>query len=159
MMISPEGFYEYNLKGKSATEIIKVIGQLKREIGRLKNIMEHPEYEQTICPSEDVQIYCTREYLKMAKQVLADMGEAYSHSAAEKEAMVFDENIPYISKIVFSIGGCFGGYETRTFTIDGDKVHPYIEHSLIYQPTNFDDSEIEVMDKEEFWSYLKICNR
>ena len=35
MMISPETFYEENLKGKSAEEILRVIKSLKREINRL----------------------------------------------------------------------------------------------------------------------------
>ena len=45
MMICPETFYEECLKGKSDKEITKVIRSLKREIGRLKNIVEHPDYK------------------------------------------------------------------------------------------------------------------
>lgn len=45
MMICPETFYEECLKGKSEKEITKVIRSLKREIGRLKNIVEHPDYK------------------------------------------------------------------------------------------------------------------
>lgn len=44
MMISPEGYYEMNLKGKSEKEIRSAIRGLKNEIGHLKNTMEHPEY-------------------------------------------------------------------------------------------------------------------
>ena len=57
MMISPEGYYEMNLKGKSEKEIRSAIRGLKNEIGHLKNIMEHPEYgsEPLIHPSEDVR--------------------------------------------------------------------------------------------------------
>lgn len=36
MMISPEGYYEEYLKGKSEEQIITVICGLKQEIGRLK---------------------------------------------------------------------------------------------------------------------------
>ena len=35
MMISPETYYEDNLKGKSAGEILREIQSLKREINRL----------------------------------------------------------------------------------------------------------------------------
>ena len=60
MTISPETFYNENLKGKSEAEILAVIRRLKQKIGRLKNIMEHPDYAPFMCPSEDVQISCNR---------------------------------------------------------------------------------------------------
>jgi len=53
-MISPEWYYEENLKGKTAKEIMTAIRGLKKQIGHLKNVMEHPEYINTICPSEAV---------------------------------------------------------------------------------------------------------
>ena len=158
MMISPDTFYEMNLKGKTEEQIMTIIRGLKREIGRLKNIVENPNYknrEWAICPSEDVQLSCSRDYLKRAKQALLEIGGTDVPSAAEQKAMAFDENIPFISKIEFFIGGHFGGYETRTYTIDGDKVKTYVEHSLIPKPSNFDDSEIEPLDKEEFLEALK----
>ena len=62
--------------------------------------------------------------------------------------MEFDENVPFINKVEFCIGGYFNGYETRTYTIDGDKVHTNIEHSLILKPSNIGDFEIEEMDKD-----------
>lgn len=62
MMISPEGYYEEYLKGKTAEQIMTVIRGLKQEIGHLKNTMEHPEYghEPIMHPSEDVRLWCTR---------------------------------------------------------------------------------------------------
>lgn len=48
MMICPETFYEDKLKGKTATQIMTAIRGLKQEIGRLKNVVEHPDYECTI---------------------------------------------------------------------------------------------------------------
>ena len=42
MMICPETFYEYNLKGKTADQIMTVIRSLKQQIGKLKNTMETP---------------------------------------------------------------------------------------------------------------------
>ena len=155
MMICPETFYEEKLKGKTATEIMTVIRGLKQEIGRLKNIAEHPEYQCMMHPSEYVRIKCSRDYLERAKQALIEASGEYVPSAAEKKAMDFDANIPYINKVVFSIGGYFDGYETKTYTIKGDKVHTYIEHSLMLKPSNFDDGDIEPWDKEEFLEGLK----
>lgn len=155
MMICPETFYEMNLKGKTAEQIMTTIRGLKQEIGRLKNTVEHPEYECTMHPSERVRISCSRDYLERAKQALEEVGSTYVPSAAEKKAMEFDENVPFINKVEFCIGGYFNGYETRTYTIDGDTVHTNIEHSLILKPSNIGDFEIEEMDKDYLLETLK----
>ncbi len=154
MMICPENFYEENLKGKTAAQIMSTIRGLKNEIGRLKNIAEHPEYECMMHPSESVRISCTRDYLERAKKALVDAGGEYIPSAAEQKAMEFDANIPYISKAKFSIGGSLNGYETKIYTIDGDKVRMYVEHSLISTPTNIGDGENKPWDKYEFLEQL-----
>ncbi len=85
MMISLETFYEMNLKGKTTEQIMTTIRGLKQEIGRLKNIVEHPEYECTIKPSERTRISCSQDYLERAKQTLAEVGGTYVPSAAEKK--------------------------------------------------------------------------
>ena len=158
MMMSPDTFYEIKLKGKNAAQIMTVIRGLKQEIGRLKNIVEHPDYkyrEIEVHPSETVQIGASRHYLECAKQALIEAGGEYIPSATEQKAIEFNDNIPYINKVVFSIGGFFSGYETKTYTIDGDKVHRHVEHSLILTPSNIGDGEIEPLDKEEFLSELE----
>ena len=48
MMISPEGYYEFYLKGKTQEQIKSTIRGLKNEIGYLKNVMEHPDYGKEI---------------------------------------------------------------------------------------------------------------
>lgn len=156
MMISPESFYEERLKGKSAKEILRVIRSLKQEIGRLKNMVEHPNYELrslVVHPTERVQISCNQEYLERAKEALKDVGGVYTPSVAEQKVMEFNDNIPYIEKIVFSIGGFFNGFETKTFTIDGDRVKTHLEHTL-HSKNPADDG----IDKETFLNQLKILN-
>ena len=150
MMICPETYYEEHLKGKSASEILTVIRGLKQEIGHLKNVMEHPDYQCMMHPSEDVRLWCTRLYLERAKQALVDAGGTYVSSKAELKAEEFNANIPYINKVGFSIGGYFAGYETRTYTINGDSIHMDVEHSLILKPSNLGDVEIEELDKDFF---------
>lgn len=156
-MISPEGYYEEYLKGKTAPQIMTVIRGLKNEIGHLKNTMEHPNYgEQPIMhPSESTRLWCARSYLERAKEALAAAGGTYTPSQAELKAADFDENIPAISKLVFSIGGFFGGYETRTFTLDDEHLHLDIEHSLIEKPTNFYIEPDYPCCKEEFLDGLR----
>lgn len=43
MVISPESYYEMNQKGRSAEQNMSAIRGLKREIGRLRNTIEHPD--------------------------------------------------------------------------------------------------------------------
>lgn len=158
MMISPETYYEINLKGKTAEQILSAIRGLKNEIGHLKNTMEHPDYgsEPIVHPSESTRLWCAREYLECAKVAYAEAGGTYTPSQAELKAQEFDANIPFINKIVFSIGGYFGGYETRTITFN-EKMRVSIAHSL-----RFDDEPQEPllfpMEKEEFLDELSCLH-
>ena len=157
MMISPEGYYEMNLKGKSEKEVRSAIRGLKNEIGRLKNIMEHPEYgsKPLIHPTEDVRIWCTRMCLDRAKQALLEMGADYAPSQAELKAQQFQENIDYIKKVRFEIGGYFGGYEFYNITVEEKHIHFDVEHSLILKPTNLPDTTDYPMSKAEFLDGLR----
>lgn len=133
MMISLESFYEFELKGKTPEQIMTVIRSLKRKIGRLKNIVENPNYgtsEWVMRPSERTQISMNREYLAEAKRALVEAGGEYTPSAAEQRAIDFNNDIPHIRKVVFSVGGFFGGYEIKTFTVSGDKVSVTVEDTL-----------------------------
>ncbi|MDO4474776.1 MAG: hypothetical protein Q4B75_09015 [Eubacteriales bacterium] len=157
MMISPEGYYEMNLKGKSEKEIRSAIRGLKNEIRHLKNTMEHPEYSSAplIHPTEDVRIWCTRMYLERAKQALLEMGATYAPSQAELKSQQFQDNIDYIKKIRFEIGGYFGGYEFYTITIDDEHIHYDAEHSLMLKPFNLPDTTDYPMSKAEFLDGLR----
>lgn len=79
MMISPQTYYEMHLKGKSEKEIGSAIRELKREIRRLKNIMEHPEYGSADLsePTEEVRIWCTRMYLERAIEAMSEIGAVH----------------------------------------------------------------------------------
>ncbi len=161
MMISPEIFYEDNLKGKSTAQIMTVIRNLKCEIGRLKNIVEHPDYgsrEFAMCPSESTQIHCSREYLERAKQALVEAGGEYIPSATEKKAMEFDNNIPYINKIEFRIGGFTYYFDTITYIIDGDKICESRERSITLKPFSSSKGKLLDIDKEDFLDRLDSIN-
>lgn len=136
MMISPESYNDMNLKGKNAEQIMSAIRGLKNEIGHLKNIMEHPDYgsELIACPSESTRLRCTREYLERAKVALLEAGGEYKPSQAELKAKEFDNNLSAIGKIVFTIGGFFGGYEMRTISFDDEKLQVSVQHSLSIEP-------------------------
>ena len=156
MMISPESYYEMNLKGKTAEQIMSAIRGLKNEIGHLKNVMEHPDYgtEAIMCPSESTRLWCTREYLERAKIALAEAGGTYKPSQSELKAMEFENNLSAISKIVFTIGGYFGGYETREISLDGRDLQMNVQHSLSIEP---EETAVEFLlpyGKDEFLDEL-----
>ena len=126
MMISSEGYYEENLKGKTKEQIMSTIRGLKQEIGLLKKTMESPDYgqEAIVHPSEDTRIHWTREYLKRAKLACNQAGGKYTLSKAEEKTADFDSNMDSICKIIFSIGGFFGGY--RGYVVElSDEVKAY----------------------------------
>jgi len=157
MMISPEGYYEEYLKGKTKEQIMTAIRGLKQEIGRLKNIMESPNYglEPIIHPSEDTRIYWTREYLERAKLAYSEAGGNYKLSIAEKNAADFDDNLDSINKITFSIGGFFGGY--RSYIVDlTDGLKACTKSWEKEEPLLlFDDDNEEPFTKDTFIAALK----
>lgn len=67
MMISPEGYIESEIKGKSKEEILRKIRGLKQDIGRLRNQIENGSIEDIVIePSPETQLMCVREYLRRA---------------------------------------------------------------------------------------------
>lgn len=136
MMISPESFFKENLKGKDADQISSTIRGLKNRIGHLKNMMENPQYglETIICPSESTRLWYTRLYLERAKVALAEAGGVYTFSQAELKAKKFEDSISEISKIIFTIGGFFGGFEKRTILLEDTKVKMTISHLPAIEP-------------------------
>lgn len=154
-MICPDTYYEMTLKGKTASQVLTEIRALKREINRLKNAMEHPNYSPTMCPSEDVRVSCSRDYLDRAIEAYEELGGVYTLSKAEQKSKAFDEDIPHISKVEFAIGGFFNGYETRTYTVDGDMIRINTEHTLILKPSNIYEGTTPEITKEEFFDGFK----
>ena len=156
MMLSPEVYYEEQLKGKTKEQIISAIRGLKQEIGRLKNIMESPGYGQELIvhPSEDVRLHWTREYLEKAKQAYAEAGGIYTFSKLEEKAADFNLNMDFICKITFGIGGFFGGYRSYIVEIS-DNLKAYTklwedEESLIL----FDNENEEPFTRDTFLAAL-----
>ncbi len=151
MMISPEGFYESELKGKDHEGILRVISRLKREIAALKRTMEHPNYgtEAIMMPSESTRLWCTRLFLERAKEALAEVGAPYEPTAAELRVMDFDANIENISKITLNIGDYFSGNHTYTVRLD-EQLHFWVEDMFMPTSTSFEVPADYPMTKEEF---------
>lgn len=155
MMISPEGYYEEYLKGKTEAQIMSAIRGLKQEIGRLKNTMESPEYgqEEIVHPSEDTRLHWTREYLERAKKAYAEAGGTYTLSKSEEKAADFYSNIDAICKITFSIGGFFGGY--RSYVVDlSDGLRAYTKLWEEEEPLVLLDEDDDPFSKVTFITAL-----
>ena len=148
MMISPQSYYEMHLKGKSEKEIRSVIRELKREIRRLKNIMEHPEYGSTYLsePTEEVRIWCTRMYLERAIEAMSEIGIAHIPSREERTSRKFQENIDYIKSIKLEIGDFHEGYATYIITIDDEHIYFDMNHSLYLKPMNLPEHMPNTID-------------
>ncbi|MGM9942308.1 MAG: hypothetical protein ACI32N_10040 [Bulleidia sp.] len=132
MMISPETYYEMNLKGKSQQEILKEIRSLKREIGQLKKSLEDTRTAVfEVFPSRLTRLNCNRNYLDRAIQAYEEAGGTYVMSRAEQKDHDFNMALDSMSKLVFSIGGFFTGFETRTYTVMDDQVLVDVEKSLL----------------------------
>ena len=73
MMVSPEWYYEENLKGKNADQIRSIIRSLQRKIRQLQKEVDNPNSDGwLICPGPDVQLKMHCLYLQKAKEALMD---------------------------------------------------------------------------------------
>ena len=76
MMISPDSYVEFELKGKTREEALAEIESLKEEIRRLKKVIkEEPNSEEMMMhPMPDVKISVYEDYLDAAKKYFESMG-------------------------------------------------------------------------------------
>ena len=155
MMISPETYYEMNLKGKSQEEIMKKIRSLKIQIGQLKRSIENTDdMVLEVFPSRLTRLKCDRDYLERAIRAYEEAGGEYVRSKAEQKDHDFNEALDSMSKLVFTIGGFFCGYETRTFTVSDGQVLVDVEKTMI----SMDKEEYGPYRKEEFISGIKALH-
>ncbi len=152
MMISPDAYYEMQLKGKSAEDIARKIRGLKNRIGHLKKMIENPNYNLVLHskPDERTRLECTRLYFERAIAAFEEAGGNYTPSKAEQRAIAFDEELKKIKKITFMIGGFSTGYEIRTITLTEDHLQLWVKNSFIPTPTNFYIEPDYPMEKREF---------
>ena len=94
---------------KSKEELLKIINGTKNRMGRLRNIMEHPDYKYraTKSPSNLVVYKCDRDFLNMAIIKYISKGGEYKYSKAELKDTDFNDNLENIRKIIFYNGTCF----------------------------------------------------
>ena len=85
-------YYEFELKGRSKTHILKEIRSLRKNIKNQKEIIEYSRIKPTqwTAPSPFVSIEMNRLYLKEAKRALEEIGEIYKPSRIEKKGLKFN---------------------------------------------------------------------
>ncbi len=156
MMISPNTYFELELKHKPKEEILKEIRQLKREINGLKSELEDFNYDPRteIYPTRLTRIKTKREYLNVAIRAYEEAGGTYILTGAEQKSRDFDEMLESIKKLTFQIGGFFSGFENRIFTFDGNKVKLDVEQMLLRKMPE-DMPTIYPLTKEEFVAGLR----
>ncbi|MCO4636255.1 hypothetical protein Si034_00276 [Streptococcus infantarius subsp. infantarius] len=156
MMISLESYYEEYLKGKTKEEIMTAIRGIKQEIGHLKNSMENPhgDIKTVMHPSEDTRLHWAREYLDKAKQTYVEAGGTYTLSKSEQKTADFDTNINAICKIIFNIGGYFGGYSTYIVELS-EEFKAYTKLWENVEPLVLLDDNKEPFIKDTFIGALK----
>ena len=155
MMISPETYYEINLKGKSQEEIMKKIRSLKIQIGQVKRSIENAD--DIVCevfPGRQTRLKCYRDYLERAIQAYEEAGGEYVRSKAEQKDHDFNDALDSMSQLMFTIGGFFCGHETRTFTVSDGQVLVDVEKTMI----SMDKEEYGPYRKEEFISGIKALH-
>lgn len=158
MMMSPDSYYEFHLSDKSEAELLSEIRRLKREMNRLKNTMEHPDYANhvVVCPSEATQLNCLREYLQKAKLALSDIGASYIPTKTEIKQQEFVSKIGDIKEIVFSIGGYCSGWSTYTITIaDSELIATVQERGSDPLPFSIENENGDPLSVEELWQIIK----
>lgn len=72
MMMSPEGYIEWNIKGKSKRHVLAEIRHLKAKIARLEKSIQNPNLKVVRRPSPDVQLQINKEYLELAEKYLKE---------------------------------------------------------------------------------------
>ena len=155
MMISPETYYEMNLKGKSQEEIMKKIRSLKIKIGQLKRSIENTDdMVLEVFPSKQTRLKCDWDYLERAIQAYEEAGGEYVRSKAEQKDHDFNDALDSMSQLMFTIGGFFCGHETRTFTVSDGQVLVDVEKTMI----SMDKEEYGPYRKEEFISGIKALH-
>ena len=132
MMISPESYVEFEIKGKSREDISKEIRSLKRELEALKSKAENEKdfMDVIISPSLDVRMDMTREYLEASRRYLRELGYEYPETKAEQRTKTFDDNIPYIEMIHVQYERYRGGGEERKVSHEGNTIKVLEDYSF-----------------------------
>lgn len=153
-MKNQEEYYEAEFKGKSAAQLMSEIQALKKEIGRLKSIIESNDYDGSFeaLPELHAQIRYNRVCLEKAKAALIESGETYIPSEEEKRAEEISRSIPYLSKLLLTIRVYLIGQVTIELTFLDEFIKVKKERLFELQPNeekivNYPENKERFMQK------------
>ncbi len=154
MMISPDSFVKTELLGKDREKSLKVVKKLRKEIRRLKRVIEEDLYseELEIKPSPQTQISVSRDYLMASKAYFESQGWGYEPSKKEIKDKKFNDRLKDLESIEVYYGGYFQGGKRWTLSFDGNRI---VVDSILRHIPDFGPSDIKLpcfddVTKEEF---------
>ena len=126
MMMSPNAYVDFEVRGLPKEKVLSRIHGLQRNMASMKNQAES-EFEinpgdRVRCPSLRVRIDVTREYIAETERYYQEIGGIYEPNALEKRAVEFDANMEHIKAISIRYGGYFGKSEERKLIRDGNGI-------------------------------------
>ena len=158
MMISPEAYYEMELKGKSQKELLKEIRSLRSAINTFKKHIKegtHPE-EDMIEPGRQVQLSMDREYLKQAIKAYEEAGGEYRYTASERKILAFNDALESFKRLTLSFSGYFPrDFMTVTCINNGSDARIEIESDAWVFENQSEPPKPLRVKKEEFIDKLK----
>ena len=148
MMIVPESYVHFNLDGKSEEEANREIKKLRREISRLKRVIEESDPwsdEMIEAPSPGVQLSCSRDYLDAAKEYFESRGWEYKPSRAEIADKKFNDRLKDLKSIEIEYETVFlEESEIRKIEFENEKI--LVERFRSYMIPINDDNSRKIFD-------------
>ena len=139
------------LETQNKDELLKIIRRTNHKLSCLRKKMEHPDYKNNdvIFSPCDLVVYKSEKYfLELAINRYLALGGKYKESNSRRKGIEFNDRLNEISKITFTKGSFFTGYNTSI--IDLSKEKPvFLEGHF----DNFIEKETD-FDKETFLHQL-----
>ena len=159
MMIVPETYVHIHLKGKSEEEANREIKKLRREISRLKRVIEESDPysdEMLEAPSPGVRLSCNIDYLDAAREYFESRGWEYKPSRAEIADKKFNDRLKDLKSIEIEYETVFlEESEIRKIEFENEKI--LVERFRSYMiPINDDNSQkiFDGMNKRDLLNKL-----
>ena len=155
MEFNPNDYFKTEFAFKTNEELIYAIRGFKNEMEQLKNILDHPYYEDTDTinpdhPNYDYRLSYIRTGLRLAKEILNKQGGTYEPTQEELRAQDFEDNIPFINKIVLKFTTLVHFDQTCTATLKDDNFYLKIDVSFMPKSSDSADNFYDVVSKQEF---------
>lgn len=133
-----------NLEKADKEEVLTIIQETKNRLTELRDIMEHPDYKCTKCPSELTMYKCERDFLNMAINRYFALGGEYKYDDKELSDIEFNDKLEEIVKISLR-NGCWYEYNPNVIIeFSGEKIIcknfagiDYVEKVVEYDKESF----------------------